>query len=72
MCLDEYIKLLEEMNYNSKLTLECEQAIQLLRYLKELRGYRQNPIEPSISPIYPVRENPLSSPNRYCPTLWYW
>lgn len=72
MTLDDWIERLEIQNYNSNLSLDNKQVMQILRYLKELRGYRQNPIEPSISPIYPVRENPLSSPNRYCPTLWYW
>lgn len=40
MTLDEFIELLEISNYNSKLTLEHKQAMQLLNYLKELQYYR--------------------------------
>ena len=40
MTLNEFIELLEVSNYNSKLTLEYKQAMQLLNYLKELQYYR--------------------------------
>lgn len=42
MTLDDWIERLEIQNYNSNLSLDSKQVIQILRFLKELRRYRIN------------------------------
>jgi hypothetical protein len=40
MTLDDWIERLEIQNYNSNLSLDNKQAMQILRFLRELRRYR--------------------------------
>lgn len=42
MTLDDWIERLEIQNYNSNLSLDNKQAMQILRFLRELRRYRIN------------------------------
>ena len=88
MTLDDWIKQLELQRHNSIVSLTNEEVSEILKYLKELQKSKQvyiNELQEEIRrlqqeldqpniilPVPPVRENPLSSPNRYCPTLWYW